>query len=65
MKKCTASQDGICRNAYAFGIRCSGYSDGCSLRRHFVRMEWYIRRIAGYAGKALALDTGSGSRKEA
>lgn len=30
--KCMASQDGICRNVYGFGIKCNGYSEQCRLR---------------------------------
>ena len=32
MQKCMASQDGICKNAYAFGLRCDGYSTKCKLK---------------------------------
>lgn len=37
--KCMASQDGICRNAYAFGVRCNGYSKECKLRPHYTNVE--------------------------
>lgn len=39
MNKCMASQDGICRNAYAFGIKCDGYSEKCKLRPHYNNLE--------------------------
>lgn len=30
--KCIASQGGVCRNIYAIGVKCDGYSEKCRLR---------------------------------
>ena len=38
-KKCLASQDGICRNVYAGGIRCNGYSKECKLRPAYKTLQ--------------------------
>ena len=56
-KKCMASQNGVCRNVYANGIKCSGYSKECKLRpaynniqnaaEHYVKS---IRRCFGIVG---------------
>lgn len=37
--KCMASQDGICRNVYGFGIKCNGYSERCRLRLTYNTLE--------------------------
>ena len=37
--KCLASQDGICRNVYGFGIKCNGYSEQCRLRPAYNTLE--------------------------
>lgn len=57
MNKCIASQDGICKNAYAFGLKCDGYSTQCKLKPHYDNLENVskgieksIRRIFGIAG---------------
>lgn len=39
MNKCVASQGGICRNVYAFGIRCDGYSKECKLKPAYDNLE--------------------------
>lgn len=39
MIKCLASQNGICRNAYAFGIPCNGYSKECKLKPAYDNLE--------------------------
>lgn len=39
MNKCVASEDGICRNIYAFGMKCDGYSSECKLRPHYSNLE--------------------------
>ena len=39
MNKCMASEDGICRNIYAFGLKCDGYSSECKLRPHYLNFE--------------------------
>ena len=51
--KCMASQDGICRNAYAFGAKCNGYSEKCRLRPYYNNVESTIdsiRRAFGIVG---------------
>lgn len=37
--KCMASHDGICRNVYAFGVKCDGYSTRCNLRPAYNKLE--------------------------
>lgn len=37
--KCMASQEGICRNVHAFGVKCNGYSEKCRLRPHYNNIE--------------------------
>ncbi|WP_338547811.1 hypothetical protein V1225_05875 [Emergencia sp. JLR.KK010] len=39
MNKCMASEGGICRNAYALGLKCDGYSSECKLRPHYSNVE--------------------------
>ena len=39
MNKCMASQNGVCHNAYAFGLRCNGYSEKCKLRPAYNSLE--------------------------
>lgn len=39
MNKCMASEDGICRNIYAFGLKCDGHSSECKLRPHYLNFE--------------------------
>lgn len=46
MNKCIASQDGICRNAYAFGLRCDGYSTQCKLKPHYDNIENVFKGLA-------------------
>ena len=38
-KKCLASQDGVCKNVYAGGIRCNGYSKECKLRPAYISVQ--------------------------
>lgn len=47
--KCPASKDGVCRNKYALGARCDGYSDSCNLRSEY---EWAARVVANMADLA-------------
>lgn len=55
MKKCIASQEGICRNLYGFGTKCSGYSEGCKLKKHYDTMSNIIERQAELARKAFGI----------
>lgn len=55
MKKCIASQEGICRNLYGFGAKCSGYSEGCKLKKHYDTMSNIIERQAELAKKAFGI----------
>ena len=41
-----ASQDGICRNRYAFGLECGGYSEKCKLRPTYNRLEDLYKNAA-------------------
>lgn len=53
--KCMASQDGICRNYYAFGIRCNGYSKECKLRPHYIKIENALSGVAESIRKAYGI----------
>ncbi len=55
MKKCIASQEGICRNLYGFGTKCSGYSKGCKFKKHYDTMRDIIERQAELARKAFRI----------
>lgn len=55
MKKCIASQEGICRILYGFGAKCSGYSEGCKLKKHYDTMSNIIERQAELARKAFGI----------
>ena len=46
MNKCMASQDGICRNVYAFGVKCEGYSTECKLRPCYNNIENVFKGVA-------------------
>ena len=39
MSKCMASEDGVCKNVYAFGLKCDGYSTQCKLRPRYESIE--------------------------
>lgn len=32
MNKCMASENGICQNVHAHGIKCNGFSEKCKLK---------------------------------
>ena len=55
MKKCIASQEGICRNLYGLGTKCSGYSEGCKFKKHYDTMSDIIERQAELARKAFRM----------
>lgn len=63
MNKCMASQDGICRNAYAFGLQCNGYSENCKLRPAYNSLENVANSIAESLRKSLGIvsDKGGGT----
>lgn len=39
MRKCMASENGTCKNVFAFGTKCDGYSERCTLRPHYESVE--------------------------
>lgn len=45
MSKCIASQDGICRNVYAFGTKCEGYSKQCKLKSEYDSIEKLVKGV--------------------
>lgn len=55
MNKCIASQDGICRNAYAFGISCDGYSTKCKLRPAYDSLENAVRGLENALRKSFGI----------
>lgn len=55
--KCCASINGVCRNVYGYGTKCTGYSKECSLRTIYEsrdkmarKLEIVIRRNFGIKG---------------
>lgn len=55
MNKCIASQDGICRNAYAFGLRCDGYNTQCKLKPHYDNIENMFKGLADSFRRAFGI----------
>lgn len=55
MSKCLASQDGICRNAYAFGIPCNGYSKECKLKPAYDSLGVMIKGLENSIRKSLGI----------
>lgn len=47
MIKCIASKDGVCRNMYAFGIKCNGYSSRCKLKPHYDELNKVTEGLIG------------------
>lgn len=43
MYKCCASEDGICRNAILFGMKCDGYKERCRLRPTYDNLERAVK----------------------
>ena len=59
MKKCIASQEGICRDIWGFEEKCNGYSEKCKLKKHYdavsniaERRAELARRVFGIKGDA-------------
>ena len=55
MNKCMASKGGICRNVWAFGLKCDGYSSTCKLRPHYLEVEKTAMAVANSIREALGL----------
>ena len=55
MKKCVASEDGICRNVWAFGTRCDGYSERCALKPHYDNLSNAVNGLANSLRKAIGV----------
>lgn len=53
--KCMASQDGICRNVYGFGIKCNGYSEQCRLRPAYNTIENIVNNSAKSVRRAYGI----------
>ncbi len=53
--KCIASQDGICRNVYGFGVRCDGYSENCKLRPAYRSVENARRGVENSIRRAFGI----------
>lgn len=60
MSKCLASQDGICRNAYAFGLPCNGYSKECKLRPAYDNLEAVRNAVINSIRKSLGIVSDKG-----
>ena len=54
--KCAASQDGICRNVYAFGVKCNGYSKNCKLRPAYESVDNAYRGVANSLRRAFGIE---------
>lgn len=63
MYKCIASQDGICKNAYAFGLQCNGYSKECRLRPAYNSLATVANSLAKSVRESLGIvsDKGGGT----
>mgnify|MGYP003424719510 CR=1 FL=1 len=46
MNKCIASENGICRNVYAFNIKCDGYSKECKLKPAYDTLQNTAQSVA-------------------
>lgn len=55
MNKCIASQDGTCRNAYAFGLKCDGYSQNCKLKPAYDSIETAAKCAADAIRKSFGI----------
>lgn len=57
MRKCIASVNGECSNKYGFicGIKCNGYSDNCSLKKSYDKIETAYRVIQKSLSNALGI----------
>lgn len=53
--KCIASQDGICQNVHAFGIKCNGYSEQCRLRPAYNTIENFVNSVAKASRRAYGI----------
>ena len=53
--KCCASIDGICKNAYGYGVKCRGYSEECRLREAYERIQMTEKGAAQAMRKALGI----------
>lgn len=53
--KCLASQDGICRNVYGFGIKCNEYSERCRLRPAYNTIENIVNNAAKSVRRAYGI----------
>lgn len=60
MSKCLASQDGICKNAYAFGIPCNGYSKECKLKPAYDSLGATIKGLENSIRKSLGIVSDKG-----
>lgn len=60
MNKCVASQGGICRNVYAFGIRCDGYSKECKLKPAYDNLGATIKVLENSIRKSLGIVSDKG-----
>lgn len=64
MYKCITSQDGICKNAYAFGLQCDGYSKNCRLRPAYNSLETVANSLAESLRKSLGIVSDKGGRTD-
>lgn len=55
-QKCTAEQDGICRNVWLLGTPCDGYREKCNLRPVYNRLNESVERIERNIRKAFGVD---------
>ena len=55
MKKCMASENGICRNALGFGEPCDGYSNKCKLKPVYDRLQNIADGLAKSMRNALGI----------
>lgn len=53
--KCCASINGVCHNAYAFYVKCNGFSKECKLRPAYESMHMVAQKSAELIRKAYGI----------
>lgn len=55
MNKCIASVNGECKNIYAFGLKCNGYSSKCKLKSLYDKFENATKQMEARIRKAYGI----------
>ena len=57
MNKCLASENGYCKNIYAFGLKCDGYSNKCRLKPGYDKIENFFKNYTSAVRKAYGIES--------